>query len=101
MTIPAIRNYEIRPPTGGWGLTYVYKGQQFPLTGNWRQVTRRIAAILFKNGQVVDMDEIFAYCNAIWCERDPARCMSPAQRSQAIKRTGKPCSTCGGRRRVR
>lgn len=101
MTIPAISNYEIRPPAGGWGITYVYKGQKFHLTGGWRTVAQKIAGLLKRNGEVVDMDEIFAYCNSVWCERDPQRCMNPAQRSQAMKTTKGSCGRCGGRRRIR
>lgn len=98
MTIPAIKNYETRPPAMGWGLTYTLNGQEFPLTGNWRDITKKIANIQLRNRVYRGMDAIFEYCNAIWCSRDPDRCMTPAQRSTAMKTTGSVCTRCGHRR---
>lgn len=99
MTIPSIRNYETRPPSGGWGIEYTFRGQKFPCTGGWREVTRKIAGIQKRNDAFISMDDVFEYCNTVWCAKDPKRCMTPAQASQEIKRTGAGCSRCGGRHR--
>lgn len=99
MTIPSIRNYETRPPAGGWGVEYTFQGQKFPCTGNWKDVSQKIARIQQRNNAFISMDAIFDYLNPIWCGRDPKRCMTPAQTTAEIKRTGSGCSRCGQRRR--
>ena len=97
MTVPAIRNYENRPPAGGWGIDYEYRGQVWPIRGHWRKVVKEIADIQSANGVYYGMDAIFDYCNPIWCSRDPARCMTPAERSRIQHLV--TCRTCGGGRR--
>lgn len=101
MTIPAIRNYETRPPVGGWGVEYIYRGQKFDMTGGWRTVAQKIERLHKRNSDPITMDAIFDYLNPIWCSRDPGRCMPPAQRTAEMKRTGTTCGRCGGRRRIR
>lgn len=101
MTIPQIKNYQQAPPRGGWAVNYTFKGQEFPLGGNWRQVLARLKNLHAKNGESITTPEAMKILNTIWCARDPGRCMSPAQASQAQKQAGATCTTCGGRRRVR
>lgn len=101
MTIPTIKNYQQQPPTGGWAVDYTFRGQNFYFTGNWRQVADQVRRLHAKNGSRIGTNEIFKELNALWCAKDPARCMTPAQAAAAQKSTGASCTTCGGRRRVR
>lgn len=97
MTVPAIRSYEIRPPVGGWGIEYEYKGQKFPFTGGWRDILRKLRNLYQKNGERLSEDDAMDILNNIWCGRDPERCMTPAQRTVAQKRAGVRCGRCHGR----
>lgn len=101
MTIPAIRNYETRPPVGGWGVEYTLRGQKFTLTGGWNVVAQKLARLQKRNGEFRSMDDVFEYLNNAWCAKDPERCMPPAMRTAAMKRAGSTCGRCGGRRRIR
>lgn len=101
LTIPSIKNYQNQPPTGGWNVIYEFRGQEFPFTGHWRQIATKVKRLHAKNGSRISTEEVFKQLNAIWCARDPGRCMTPAQAAVAQKATGAACRTCGGRRRAR
>lgn len=66
---------EIQPPRGGWTITMNIKGQDFVFRGTPRRIVSEISLVLKKNGEYNGDEPIWDYCNDIWCEREPARCM--------------------------
>lgn len=72
---PAIRGYEISPPTGGWRIHIGVLGQSFTFNGNSTSVVKQIADIQKKNNVYEGEGVIWEYCNRQWCERDPKRCL--------------------------
>jgi hypothetical protein len=90
---PAIRNWETMPPPGGWSLSYIFNGNSFGVTGqSAHSIVEGIAAILRNNGVKFDhakREEVWAFCNGIWCARDPKRCLTkPLQPNEAAKVMG-------------
>ena len=72
---PLIKGWELQPPMGGWSITYNYGGQEWVLMGRPYQIVQQIASIQQKNEVYEGDEKIWAFCNAIWCERDPKRCV--------------------------
>ena len=64
------------PPMGGWSITVNIKGQEFTYSGSPKRVVQQISQIQIKNDIYAGDDAIWEYCNKIWCERDPKRCIN-------------------------
>jgi hypothetical protein len=82
MTGPAIKSWRVRPVPGGWGpLTFKVAGHAHTLMGsNPSTLAKQLEALLRNNGEFVSVEEVWARLNAIWCERDPSRCIAaPAE----------------------
>jgi len=69
-----IQGAEIMPPMGGWSIEMTIKGQKFAFAGGPARIVKAIAEIKKKNNIYKGDDEIWEYCNEIWCSRDPKRC---------------------------
>lgn len=74
---PALRNAEMRPPVGGWGVAIDIKGHRFELFGAPSQIVTEIAKLQKTNGEFESMQAIWNFCNDVWCRRDPYRCTLP------------------------
>lgn len=72
---PRIKMAEIQPPRGGWTVSMEIKGQAFVFRGTPRTIVREISLVLKKNDEYNGDEDIWDYCNEIWCEREPTRCM--------------------------
>ena len=72
---PLIRGWELQPPMGGWNITYEHGGQEWVLMGRPYQIVQQIASIQQKNEVYEGDEKIWEFCNNIWCERDPKRCV--------------------------
>lgn len=93
MSYPLIKQWQSRPPAGGWGIKYELLGQVWTIDGPTPQrIVEQIAQIQRQNRAYSSHQAIWDYCNAIWTERDPARAVvqkaSPAPRGDT-----KPVST--------
>lgn len=76
---PRIKAHQIMPPLGGWRLKYELKGQEFTFSGSPTRIVQGIASLQIKNNVYKGQEPIWEYCNKIWCERDPKRCMTEEQ----------------------
>lgn len=74
---PAIKNWQMRPPFGGWGVSIEIKGELFEFFGQPAQIVEGIRDIQQGNGVYETDRGIWAYCNDVWCRRDPNRCLLP------------------------
>lgn len=70
-----LRQWEMRPPPGGWRVNYTERGRAYSLKGSPPSIVERIAVIQKEAGTFNGYTAIWDYCNAIWCRRDPARCL--------------------------
>lgn len=63
------------PPNGGWHIQIMIKDQEFTFTGSPGRIVDAISALQIKNAVYTGEDDIWEYCNKVWCDRDPARCI--------------------------
>lgn len=64
-----------RPPIGGWGVEIKVGDETFRfLDGTPYQIVEKIFELTSKNGVHETIDETWAYCNEVWCNREPSRC---------------------------
>lgn len=75
MSEPLIKGHQIMPPMGGWRIELSIKGQNFVFTGSPQNIVQEIASVQIKNGVYSSHEDIWGYCNGVWCERDPDRCI--------------------------
>jgi hypothetical protein len=71
---PALKQWQNRPPLGGWAVDIEISGHPFQLRGGPRSILSQYLAIHRKNGIEVSDDEAKRVLNEIWCAREPARC---------------------------
>ena len=98
---PLIRNWQSFPPSGGWSVEYTLEGQSFTYTGSPSRIVSQIRRLLEGNGLYNGDAEIWTYCNKIWCERSPDRCIRVSPKS-SVGRTvagrsggrGRGCGSC-------
>jgi hypothetical protein len=74
MRKPAIKQADNRPPTGGWSIIYIEKGQKFDCSARSAyKVVELITEIQKINHTFTTIDAVWDYCNDIWRARDPKR----------------------------
>ena len=71
---PALKQWQNRPPLGGWAVDIEIRGHPFQLRGAPRSILSQYLALHRKNGIEVSDDEAKRVLNEIWCSREPARC---------------------------
>lgn len=77
---PSIRNWQVSPPAGGWGLKYTApeNGSSIQVEGgDHGTVLSTIREWRTNNRLPANDAEVFSYCNGVWCRRDPGRCTEP------------------------
>lgn len=79
----ALKQSDLYPPSGGWGVTVYVKGHPFHLTGSPNAIVSRWVDVHVKNGEEVTEAEAREALNAIWCARSPERC-KPGYRKMAM-----------------
>jgi hypothetical protein len=62
----------------------VIKDQDFLFEGSPNRIVQEIGSIQKKNDVYEGDAKIWEYCNEIWCERDPKRCISAGHPSLAV-----------------
>ena len=78
MNYPLLRQWQLSPPPGGWGVSIQIKGQTFEfLDGTPEQVVQKVFDIASRNQVMTSIDEAWEYCNNLWCAKDPGRCLKP------------------------
>lgn len=78
MNEPLIRQWQHRPPAGGWDLNFTVKEQEFRSTKRMPyKIVEEIANVQKLNDVFVGYDAIWEYCNNIWQSRDPDRAVNP------------------------
>lgn len=85
---PAIRNAEMFPPAGGWGVVYTLLDQEWKIQGNSFRIIFDAVKDIQKANNVYDDDEsIWDELNEIWTARDPQRTIRgwKKQRPKAVK----------------
>lgn len=76
---PAIKNWQMSPPAGGWSLTVEVNGFQRFLQGrDPHQVLAQAQTFATQVSYEPEPGEIEALLNAIWAERDPNRALPTA-----------------------
>jgi hypothetical protein len=82
MPDPSIRNWRSSPPQGGWDI--LYTPPESPTTrpiyapGHGPQIViDRIVDWRVNNNLPANEAQVFSFCNAEWCRRDPGRCLQP------------------------
>lgn len=71
---PVIQGWKLRPPAGGWRITFHINGEEFAFAGQPKQIVSRLFKIAEANGVMESIEEAWLYCNTVWCDRDPERC---------------------------
>lgn len=81
MNEPAIKQWQIKPIPGGWGLIYELHGQRWSIDGPTpRRIVAEIAKIQAVNNAYVGDAPIWDYCNAIWTAKAPDRAVKTVVR---------------------
>lgn len=72
-TVPLIRNWKYRPPSGGWAVEVSISGVIHRYDGTPRLIAQRIASDYEKAGRLVSEAKVWDYLNMVWTNRDPHR----------------------------
>lgn len=83
---PAIRNANLFPPQGGWGITFTLRDQEWVFGFNtYRQVFDGVKDVLKANDAYTDDEDVWDRLNEIWTARDPRRAIKNWRRATPSK----------------
>jgi hypothetical protein len=91
---PAIRNWQMQPPQGGWSVTVSFRGYERFLNGSDpHQILSQAKAFARGVGHTPEPWEIESMLNGVWTSRDPGRALPTAVHKPTTEGSRKKAAT--------
>jgi len=70
---PALRNWSMMPPMGGWPVSVLVNGTRYLVGGTPKQIAERVYELYAAHSMPVSLQTVWDFLNMTWLTRDPER----------------------------